>query len=137
MPTSSPSPVRQPMRPIRRHIIHCSASATGGVAEIRRWHLARGWKDIGYHFVIRPDGEIEVGRMLPDIGAHCEGYNLDSVGTCLIGNSQFSAAQFATLRRLHGMLQTLFPGITAHPHHEFNPHKTCPNFNVAAVLGRG
>jgi hypothetical protein len=61
-----------PLRPIRRHIIHCSASTQGDVAEIRRWHLARGWNDIGYHFVIRPDGEVEVGRMLHEIGAHCD-----------------------------------------------------------------
>lgn len=123
-----------PMRAIRRHIVHCSASTHGDVKEIRRWHQARGWQDIGYHFVIRPDGEVEVGRMLHEMGAHCEGYNRDSIGTCLIGNTEFTPAQFATLRRLHAMLQALFPGITAHGHREFNPHKTCPNFAVAKIL---
>lgn len=123
-----------PLRPIRRHIIHCSASTQGDVAEIRRWHLARGWNDIGYHFVIRPDGEVEVGRMLHEIGAHCEGQNRDSIGTCLVGNTQFTSGQFAALKRLHAMLQRLFPGISAYGHREFNPHKTCPNFEVHDVL---
>ena len=122
------------MRPIRRHIVHCSASVHGNVAEIRKWHLARGWRDIGYHFVIRPDSELEVGRLLPEIGAHCEGHNADSIGTCLVGNTQFTAAQFATLKRLHAALQTMFPGLTAHGHRDFTSHKTCPNFEVREVL---
>ena len=122
------------MRPISLHIIHCSASTFGDAAEIRRWHKARGWSDIGYHFVIRPDGEIEVGRTLDKIGAHCEGQNTQSIGTCLIGNTKFSEAQFAALRRIHGMLQALFPGIKAYGHRHFNPHKTCPNFEIETVL---
>lgn len=122
------------MRAIRKHIIHCSASVRGDVAEIRRWHLARGWKDIGYHFVIRPDGDMEVGRTLDMIGAHCEGQNTDSVGTCLVGINRFSPLQFDALRRVHAMLKSLFPGLTVHGHRDFNPHKTCPNFEVKDVL---
>lgn len=122
------------MRKIERHIIHCSASEFGDVAEIRQWHLARGWRDVGYHFIIRQDGEIEVGRQLSEIGAHCEGFNATSVGTCLIGNTKFTPAQFASLRKIHAMLQALFPSITPHGHRDFNPHKTCPNFEVAGVL---
>ncbi len=122
------------MRPIRRHIIHCSASMHGDVKEIRRWHIERGWADIGYHYVIRQDGEVEVGRLLHEVGAHCAGHNADSVGTCLIGTTQFTGAQFAKLHKVHAQLVALFPGITAHGHREFNPGKTCPNFNVASVL---
>jgi N-acetylmuramoyl-L-alanine amidase len=125
------------MRPIRKHIVHCSASTHGNVAEIRRWHLARGWSDIGYHYVILPSGEIEVGRTLNQIGAHCEGQNADSIGTCLIGDTTFTEAQFASLRKIHAQLQALFPGLKAYGHRHFNPHKTCPNFEVAAVLKLG
>ncbi|MBI1308713.1 MAG: hypothetical protein GC129_02495 [Proteobacteria bacterium] len=122
------------MRVITKHIIHCSDSTHGDVAEIRRWHIARGWHDIGYHFVIRTDGEIEVGRTLDVVGAHCEGHNLDSVGTCLVGVDQFSAGQFAALKRVHAMLAGMFPGIAFYGHRDFNPHKTCPNFEVREVL---
>lgn len=122
------------MRDIDEHIVHCSDSETGDVAAVRRWHRERGWQDVGYHFVIRRDGEVEVGRTLEEIGAHCAGFNSRSVGTCLIGNAQFTAAQMASLRRIHGMLRALFPAIRAVGHCEHNPRKTCPNFNVSEVL---
>ena len=41
------------MREINKIIVHCSATREGEnfeVAEIRKWHLARGFNDIGYHF---------------------------------------------------------------------------------------
>ncbi|MBI1362717.1 MAG: hypothetical protein GC134_01930 [Proteobacteria bacterium] len=122
------------MRPITHHIIHCSDSTFGDVKTIRGWHLQRGFHDVGYHFVIRTDGEIEVGRLLTEVGAHVEGHNSTSIGTCLIGKTDFTGAQFKALRRLHESLADLFPGIATAPHNAFNPHKTCPNFNVAQAL---
>lgn len=122
------------MREIVEHIVHCSDSDVGDVAVIRQWHLARGWNDVGYHFVIRRDGEIEVGRTLDVVGAHCEGFNSRSVGTCLVGKKDFSVRQMASLKRIHTMLAGLFPGIKAVGHRMHNPHKTCPNFEVGEVL---
>ena len=122
------------MRPIRKHIIHCSDSLTGDVPTIRRWHLARGFTDIGYHFVIRLDGEVELGRPLTDPGAHCQGHNADSIGTCLIGRVQFNPQQLQKLEELHRWLKELFPGLKAYGHRDFTNQKTCPNFNVKEVL---
>lgn len=124
------------MRKITQHIIHCSDSENGNVTQIRKWHKAKGWHDVGYHFVIRPDGEVEVGRPLQKIGAHCKGHNATSVGTCLVGKEKFNLEQFESLRFLHHTLQQLFPGIAAFPHTHFNPHKTCPNFDVQKALER-
>jgi N-acetylmuramoyl-L-alanine amidase len=117
------------MREIKYHIIHCSDSTFGDVKEIRKWHLARGFKDIGYHFIIRQDGEIEMGRALNEIGAHCRGHNMQSVGTCLIGQSKFTAKQFTSLEKIHHMLKALFKGVQLKAHCELNSDKTCPNFN--------
>jgi hypothetical protein len=42
-------------------IIHCTATPAGhdySVAEIRQMHIARGWKDIGYHYVILRNGTV-------------------------------------------------------------------------------
>ena len=122
------------MRDIRFHIIHCSDSDYGDVATIRKWHLQRGFSDVGYHFVIRRDGEIELGRPLVQVGAHCKGYNKISIGTCLIGKDSFNHCQFAQLRKLHQSLVAQFPMLEAVPHNQFNPHKTCPNFNIYDVL---
>lgn len=122
------------MRDIKKHIIHCSDSEAGDVKVIRQWHLERGFADVGYHFVIRRDGVIEVGRQLGVVGAHCENHNHDSIGTCLIGRNTFTPEQFASLKVLHGQMAVLFPGLVAYPHHAFNSHKTCPNFEVGEVL---
>jgi hypothetical protein len=36
--------------------------------------------------VIQPDGTIEHGRDVRDIGAHAHGKNHDSIGVCLVGD---------------------------------------------------
>ena len=81
-------------------VIHESASRWGDANEIRRWHKAKGWRDIGYHAVIlngrrdnpnrydpKLDGKIEPGRAENRVGAHCaaDGMNGKALGVCLIG----------------------------------------------------
>ena len=113
------------MRKIENIIVHCSDSLWGCSREIRSWHLAKGWKDIGYHFVIlnglptfrhsknlHPflalDGAIECGRYLDDdtfisdleIGSHALGYNEKSIGVCLIGIKSFTPNQLLSLQKL-------------------------------------
>lgn len=122
------------MRTITKHVIHCSDSTFGDVKEIRNWHKARGFFNVGYHFIIRRDGEIELGRTLDEIGAHCKGFNMESVGTCLIGKDSFSDIQFESLKRIHNMLKNIFPNIEVVPHCALNKGKSCPNFNVYEVL---
>ena len=76
------------MREINNIIIHCSATAEGGnfkADDIQRMHLQRGYRDIGYHYVVDLDGTIEKGRPIEEIGAHCKGYNKHSIGVCYIG----------------------------------------------------
>lgn len=76
------------MRWINKIIVHCSANkATSKItlAEIRENHKKRGFKDIGYHFVIFPDGRIETGRPISQAGAHCKTQNYHSIGVCYIG----------------------------------------------------
>ncbi len=57
-------------------------------AMIREWHKTKGWSDIGYHFVIRPDGHCDEGRPLYRPGAHCSAAhrNFIGIGICLVGN---------------------------------------------------
>lgn len=64
------------MRKITEIIVHCSATAEGKdytVADIDKWHRARGFKKIGYHYVVYRDGSVHVGRSENEIGAHCQG----------------------------------------------------------------
>ena len=78
-------------------VIHHSACEVGGARRFGAWHRARGWDELGYHFVIgngsdTPDGRVEVGPRWAEQkhGAHCktadEYYNEHGIGICLVGN---------------------------------------------------
>jgi len=76
------------MRKIDTIVIHCSATPEGrdvSVATIRKWHKDRGWRDIGYHYVIGLNGEIWKGRPIRQRGAHVKGHNTGSIGICYVG----------------------------------------------------
>ena len=73
-------------RKINRLVVHCSASNQNVDAEdIKQWHLDRGWRTIGYHYVITKEGEIQIGRQEYQMGAHVAGHNRDSIGICWVG----------------------------------------------------
>jgi hypothetical protein len=76
----------RPRKHTRRIIWHHSLSDYGDVDIIRKWHIARGFSDIGYHIVITPAGEIQYGRPLGSAGAHSLWRNADSIGVCLVGD---------------------------------------------------
>ena len=128
------------MRKIDKIIIHCSATPEGRpvtVETIRKWHIARGWSDIGYHFVIYLDGSVHEGRPLEAIGAHTSGQNLPSIGICYVGGCDKNMkpkdtrtpAQEAALVKLVKSLEGRFPGASVHGHNEFAA-KACPSFDV-------
>lgn len=84
------------MRKIDRIIIHCSDTPAGRyttVADIDRWHRERGFKKIGYHYVIYLNGAIHKGRSETEIGAHCKGYNAHSIGICYVGGKENGKAK--------------------------------------------
>lgn len=127
-------------RKITKLIIHCAATPPNldvGVREIREWHLARNMNDIGYHHVIRRDGECEEGRHIDLIGAHVKGQNTGSIGVCLVGgvdeynnpDDNFTLAQWRTLENYAKIFKASFPYATIHGHNEF-ANKACPSFDV-------
>jgi N-acetyl-anhydromuramyl-L-alanine amidase AmpD len=78
--------------PVKREVtdivIHCSDTIEGRnfyAHDIDLWHKQRGFRKIGYHFVIDLDGTIEQGRPLREVGAHVKDYNKCSIGICYIG----------------------------------------------------
>lgn len=130
------------MREINEIIIHCTATPEGrevSVDEITKWHKARGFKDIGYHYVIHLDGRVENGRNIEAVGAHCEGHNANSIGVVYVGGlakdgktpkDTRTAAQKKALKWLVGGLAEHF-GAEVHGHNEYS-EKACPCFDVGS-----
>ena len=70
------------MNKIDAIVVHCSATKAGqdiGKKEITQMHLQRGFSTIGYNFIIRLDGTVEVGRSLTIDGAHCNSKGFSGV----------------------------------------------------------
>lgn len=128
-------------RTINEIIVHCTATPEGKdytVNEIRKWHLKRGFSDIGYHFVIYRDGSIHAGRSIDKIGAHCTGHNTHSIGVCYVGGlakdgktpkDTRTPEQKAGLKLLLRNLKMNYKNATIHGHRDY-ANKACPCFNA-------
>ncbi len=129
------------MRKIDKIIVHCTATPEGRavtVEDIRRWHLQRGFRTIGYHYVVYLDGTVHPGRPEDEIGAHCLGQNGNSIGVCYVGGLDKKSllpkdtrteAQKEGLREIVARLQRKYPGVSVHGHREFAA-KACPCFDI-------
>jgi N-acetylmuramoyl-L-alanine amidase len=134
------------MRPLKRIILHCTATPEGkhfGVDTIRRWHVKdRGWKDIGYHYVIYIDGSVHEGRPIEQAGAHTSGHNADSIGITYVGGCDakmkakdtLNEAQETAMVNLIKSLRELYGEMSLHGHNEFAA-KACPSFKVKDKFG--
>jgi N-acetylmuramoyl-L-alanine amidase len=135
------------MRELKRIIVHMSYTPPQmdiGVNEMRKWHTdppprGRGWKDIGYHYVDRRSGIIEIGRDINRIGAHTLGHNNDSIGIVMVGGKHptkdevevnFTSAQWRSLERLVKDLMLQYETITDISGHKDNTATKCPGFDV-------
>ena len=129
------------MRKINEIIVHCAATREDRdftVEDITRWHKARGFATIGYHYVIYRDGSIHEGRPLEQVGAHCVGHNKHSIGICYIGGCASDGKtpkdtrtpeQKEALLSLLRRLKARFPNATIHGHRDFAA-KACPSFDA-------
>ena len=131
------------MRSINKIIVHCSATREGqdvSAETIKRWHVdGRGWSDIGYHYVISLDGQIEIGRPIIKSGAHTLGQNRNSIGICYIGGVEVDGKtpkdtrteeQKKSLTNLIITLKSIYgEDVNIHGHRDFS-NKACPSFDA-------
>ncbi|PJE59943.1 MAG: hypothetical protein COU85_01060 [Candidatus Portnoybacteria bacterium CG10_big_fil_rev_8_21_14_0_10_44_7] len=148
-----------------------SGRYTGMVKAIYRWHATnatwddyengtvQGFGDIGYHYLVDPNGNIYQGRAGANgvIGAHVYGHNQETIGIALLGTygAQLGAGYVAheitpaaqgALARLVGWLaaanginldaKILIDGKTQYPlvgHRDVRPTK-CPGDNLWAKI---
>lgn len=127
-------------RKINKIIVHCSATKPTQDIDadtVNKWHLDRGWSGIGYHFFIKRDGQIELGRPLEKQGAHTKNHNKNSIGLCYAGGvdkdmspeDNRTSAQIASFLSLLRLLKNIFPKATIHGHRDFST-KSCPSFDA-------
>ena len=152
------------MNKIDAIVIHCSATRAGQdvrAADIDKWHKERGFKMIGYNYVIDLDGTVEAGRPLSMDGAHCNtagvsgvAYNKHSIGICYVGgldkygnaaDTRTPAQKAALVKLVYGLMDK-YPGIKEIiGHRDASPDanhdgkitknewiKACPCFDVRA-----
>lgn len=145
-------------KPMRYLVIHCTATPEGrevSAAEIRRWHTApppvgRGWKQVGYTDLVHLDGRIERladnnedANVDPwEVTNGAAGYNSVSRHIVYVGGCDKAGkpkdtrteAQREALKRYVEDFHARFPQIHIVGHHELNPGKACPSFDVGKWL---
>lgn len=129
--------------------VHCSATPADGdfdAADIRRWHRKQGWRDIGYHYVITRDGDVQKGRPDDQAGAHTKGINSRSLGICMVGGApetgtlahrrglgenNFTDNQWFALAKVVQVLTQEHPDAEVLGHRDVpGVRKACPSFDV-------
>ena len=134
--------LKQSKRTIKEIIVHCTATPEGRVEtvqSIRNMHKAKGWSDIGYHYLIGLNGERWEGRNVNLIGAHCEGHNSNSIGVCYVGgvDKKMQAKDTRTEKQKYALvallkdLRKLYPKAKIYGHRDFDKKgKACPSFDA-------
>ena len=124
-------------------IVHCtdtSCNNTLTVQDIDGWHRARGFQCVGYHYVIKSNGDIMFGRPLEYQGAHAVLYNNKSIGVAYVGGRLSSGApgdtrtyaQKISMAWIFGQILKKYPHIDEIIGHNDVASKTCPCFNARA-----
>ena len=148
------------MRTITRIILHCSASVAGvnlSGNDIKCMHCnpvrlgGRGWRNPGYHYVVRLDGTIDQILDVTHVANGVKGYNQESVHICYVGGlmkkeqgkgesekslpaklvpaNTMTSKQRAAIVALLLDLHKKFPQAKLYGHNQLAA-KACPSFKV-------
>ena len=128
-------------------VVHYSATypdTTVTRAVIDKWHRDRGFREIGYHWLILRDGTLVEGRAEGTLGAHVRGHNSGTIGICWAGGLERATGpnkgvwnptpeQEATLARLIRDIQLRHPGATKVVGHKDLVPTECPGLPKGGV----
>ncbi|WP_092738125.1 N-acetylmuramoyl-L-alanine amidase [Riemerella columbipharyngis] len=134
--------MKKSKRTIKYLVVHCTATPEGKdfkAKDIDQWHKARGWREIGYNYVVDLNGSIEFGRDVDKIPAQVKGFNANAIGVVYVGGVDAKSnpkdtrttAQKASLLKLLKDLRKLYPMAKILGHRDFpNVRKACPSFDA-------
>ena len=129
------------MRVIKYIAVHCTATPqTTSIDSIKNyWKTNLGWKMPGYHFIIKPDGEVVKLLSVDEVSNGVKGFNSETINISYIGGvdaknqpiDNRTPAQKATLLKLLKEFRAKFPNAIIQGHRDFpNVKKACPSFNA-------
>ena len=122
------------MRNITRIFVHCTASyqSTTTEATLINEFKRKGWKNPGYHYVVKPDGSIFNMLDESEIANGVQGYNSNSIHVSYIGGidkthpkgiDNRTDAQKVTLIKLLTELKRKYPNAKIMGHRDISPDK--------------
>lgn len=124
------------MRDIKYIVVHCTATSQNATIESiqRYWRQYLGWKNAGYHLIIKPDGQIVELAKVEQVCNGVAGFNAHSYHISYIGgqfeDDRTEAQKYAIKTLLLG-LKDKFPNAEILGHRDFpNVKKACPRFDV-------
>lgn len=138
------------MLPVNRITIHhdgmspvtlrSRAEVAERIEQIRRAHLAQGWGDIGYHYIIDPSGQVWEGRTLVWQGAHVKDQNPGNLGVMCLGNFEQQSPSMAQTAALDafvaGQMRRYNVPVTRVKTHREMAQTACPGRNLQAYVNR-
>lgn len=136
------------MRKIENIIIHCTATrpdADVDIDHVRTWHVkGNGWRDVGYHYLIKLDGTVQHGRHISKTGAGVKGHNSHSVHIAYVGGcdddlkpkNTLNADQRAALYQLTTSIVRVLGPLDVIGHNDLTDEKACPSFKVGTELAQ-
>ncbi len=119
---------------------HAQYRKDGSMRGMQNYHMdTKKWSDIGYHFVIGPEGTIYQGRPETVVGAHSSP-NTGKIGICIVGDydpgqDPFTSASREALTQLMTWLTAEY-GINTreyYGHRDFS-QKSCPGEGVYSQI---
>lgn len=140
---------RQSTRTIIVHDSH-TPPEIGQAEEVSNWFpeaedtaLHMGLLSLGYHYIIERDGTVKPGREVSKIGSHTPGFNMDSIGVCLVGGrnhegegeDNFPHSQRKALIRLYHKLMDRYGKLRIVGHSEIQKYRNkslppCPMLDM-------
>jgi len=127
--------------------IHQSLTTTGDAFSFANYHvLTKKWSCMGYTYVIKTNGVIQIAADLNVRTPHVGNHNSRSLGICIVGDLRYSQPTAAQYKSLYGLIAVLIaykglPKITSAinfwGHQEYSGYnwKQCPALDMDSLRG--
>ena len=132
-------------RKIEKIIYHCTATQQNATVEgiLKYWRENLGWKNPGYHLIVKPDGSWTYLHDFNKISNGVRGYNSTSINISYIGGvdengkaiDNRTEQQEYIFENLYFLFKDKLPDVTFHGHNEFS-NKRCPSYDVSVEIAK-